>query len=44
MTQQITQAARKAWTQAQSMTVLALCLATGMVLPLTLVSMGYQAI
>lgn len=41
---QFAQTARTAWTQAQAMTVLVLCLGTGMVLPLALVSMGYQAI
>lgn len=41
---QMKQAAAQAWTKAQAMSVMVLCLATGMVLPLTLVSLGYQAI
>lgn len=40
----VAQAARSAWTQAQAMAVFALCIGTGMVLPLTLVSIGFHAL
>ncbi|MGD9982525.1 MAG: hypothetical protein AB7P35_18290 [Hyphomonadaceae bacterium] len=40
----IAQVTRTAWTQAQAASVMVLCLASGMVLPLSLVLMGYQAI
>jgi len=39
----VAHAAHTAWTKAQSMAVLALCIGTGMVLPLTLVSIGFHA-
>ncbi len=38
----VAQAARAAWTQAQTLAVFAMCIGAGMVLPLSLVSIGFQ--
>mgnify|MGYP000870221881 CR=1 FL=1 len=38
---QAAKAARAAWNQAQALAVFALCIGAGMVLPLTLVSVGF---
>ncbi|HRE42611.1 MAG TPA: hypothetical protein PKY87_01415 [Terricaulis sp.] len=38
----VAQAARAAWTEAQKLAVFAMCIGAGMVLPLTLVSIGFQ--
>lgn len=43
MTRQVTRAARTAWTKAQGLAALSLCMATGMVLPLALVSIGFHS-
>ena len=41
---QVAAAARTAWSQAQALAVFALCIGAGMVLPVTLVSIGFHAL
>lgn len=40
----VAHAARSAWTQVQTLAVFALCIGAGMVLPVTLVSIGFHTL
>jgi hypothetical protein len=44
MSARITTIAQSAWTKAQTLAVFALCIGAGTVLPLTLATIGFQAI
>jgi len=40
----MTQVARTAWSKVQGLAAVSLCIATGMILPLTLASIGFHSL